>query len=137
MKTLLKTLLLTTITAISSLAWSAEQTPEAVAKAFFAEFINGDAAKAAKYVYIPETVKTKDAKAEDIQKAVTEVVKAEQAKMKAIDAKVTLGKVTYTNKEKTQATIKGTLKSKASDKPQDADIPLIKTKDGWKVVLPS
>ena len=59
-----------------------------------------------------------------------------QAKMKAVDAKVTLGKVTYTNKDKTEATIKGTLKSKASDKPQDADIPLIKTKDGWKVVLP-
>ena len=65
-----------------------------------------------------------------------EFIKAEQAKMKSIDAKVTLGKVTYTNKDKTEATIKGTLKSKASDKPQDADIPLIKTKDGWKVVLP-
>ena len=135
MKTLLKTLILTTLATISSLAWSAEQSPEAVAKAFFAEFINGDAAKAAQYVYVPE-VKTQGAKAEDIQKALTEVVKAEQAKMKSIDAKVTLGKVTYTNKEKTQATIKGTLKSKASDKPQDADIPLIKTKDGWKVVLP-
>ena len=134
MKTLLKTLLLTALAAISSLAWSAEQTPEAVAKAFFAEFIHGDAAKAAQYVYIPQS---QGAKAEDIQKALTEVVKAEQAKMKSIDAKVTLGKVTYTNKEKTQATIKGTLKSKASDKPQDADIPLIKTKDGWKVVMPS
>ena len=136
MKTYLKALILTTITAISSLAWSAEQSPEAVAKAFFAEFINGDAAKAAQYVYVPEEAKSQGAKAEDIQKALTEVVKAEQAKMKSIDAKVTLGKVTYTNKEKTQATIKGTLKSKASDKPQDADIPLIKTKDGWKVVLP-
>ena len=92
--------------------------------------------KPPKYVYIPEEVKSKDVKAEDIQKAVTEAVKAEQAKMKAVDAKVTLGKVTYTNKDKTEATIKGTLKSKASDKPQDADIPLIKTKDGWKVVLP-
>ena len=135
MKTLLKTLLLTTLAAISSLAWSAEQSPEAVAKAFFAEFINGDAAKAAQYVYVPEE-KTQGLKTEDIQKALIEVVKAEQAKMKAIDAKVTLGKVTYTNKDKTEATIKGTLKSKASDKPQDADIPLIKTKDGWKVVLP-
>ena len=133
MKTLLKTRILTTITAISSLAWSAEQSPEAVAKAFFAEFINGDAAKAAQYVYVPEEAKSQGAKAEDIQKALTEVVKAEQA---AVGAEVTLGKVTYTNKEKTQATIKGTLKSKASDKPQDADIPLIKTKDGWKVVLP-
>ena len=95
-----------------------------------------DAAKAAQYVYVPEEVKTQGAKTEDIQKALIEVVKAEQAKMKAVDAKVTLGKVTYTNKEKTQATIKGTLKSKASDKPQDADIPLIKTKDGWKVVMP-
>ena len=136
MKTLLKTLILTTLATISSLAWSAEQSPEAVAKAFFAEFINGDAAKAAKYVYIPEEVKAQGAKAEDIQKALIEVVKAEQAKMKAIDGTVTLGKVTYTNKDKTEATIKGTLKSKASDKPQDADIPLIKTKDGWKVVLP-
>ena len=136
MKTLLKTLLLTTLAAISSLAWSAEQTPEAVVKAFLDEFINGDAAKAAQYVYVPEEAKSQGAKAEDIQKALIEVVKAEQAKMKSIDAKVTLGKVTYTNKEKTQATIKGTLKSKASDKPQDADIPLIKTKDGWKVVLP-
>lgn len=135
MKTLLKTLLLTTLAAISSLAWSAEQSPEAVAKAFFAEFINGDAAKAAQYIYVPEE-KTQGLKTEDIQKAVTEAVKAEQAKMKAVDAKVTLGKVTYTNKDKTEATIKGTLKSKASDKPQDADIPLIKTKDGWKVVLP-
>ena len=133
MKALLKTLLLTTLAAISSLAWSAEQSPEAVAKAFFAEFINGDAAKA---VYVPEEVKTQGAKTEDIQKTLIEVVKAEQAKMKAVDAKVTLGKVTYTNKDKTEATIKGTLKSKASDKPQDADIPLIKTKDGWKVVLP-
>ena len=85
---------------------------------------------------MPEEVKTQGAKTEDIQKALIEVVKAEQAKMKAVDAKVTLGKVTYTNKDKTEATIKGTLKSKASDKPQDADIPLIKTKDGWKVVLP-
>ena len=135
MKTLLKTLLLTTLAAISSLAWSAEQSPEAVAKAFFAEFINGDAAKAAQYIYVPEE-KTQGLKTEDIQKALIEVVKAEQAKMKAVDAKVTLGKVTYTNKDKTEATIKGTLKSKASDKPQDADIPLIKTKDGWKVVLP-
>ena len=136
MKALLKTLILTTLATISSLTWSAEQSPEAVAKAFFAEFINGDAAKAAQYVYVPEEVKTQGTKAEDIQKALIEVVKAEQAKMKSIDAKVTLGKVTYTNKEKTQATIKGTLKSKTSDKPQDADIPLIKTKDGWKVVLP-
>ena len=135
MKTYLKTLLLTTLAAISSLAWSAEQSPEAVAKAFFAEFINGDAAKAAQYIYVPEE-KTQGLKTEDIQKALIEVVKAEQAKMKAVDAKVTLGKVTYTNKDKTEATIKGTLKSKASDKPQDADIPLIKTKDGWKVVLP-
>ena len=133
MKTLLKTLILTTITAISSLAWSAEQSPEAVAKAFFAEFIHGDAAKAAQYVYIPQDSKSKPA---DAKKAMTERVKAEQAKMKAIDAKVTLGKVTYTNKDKTKATIKGTLKSKASDQPQDADIPLIKTKDGWKVVMP-
>ena len=135
MKTLLKTLLLTTLAAISSLTWSAEQSPEAVAKAFFAEFINGDAAKAAQYVYIPEEIKSQDVKAEDFQKELIEVVKAEQAKMKEVDAKVTLGKVTYTNKDKTEATIKGTLKSKASDKPQDADIPLIKTKDGWKVVL--
>jgi len=136
MKTLLKTLLLTALAAISSLAWSAEQPPEAVAKAFFAEFINGDAAKAAQYVYVPEEAKSQGAKAEDIQKALIEVVIFEQAKMKEVDAKVTLGKVTYTNKDKTEATIKGTLKSKASDKPQDADIPLIKTKDGWKVVLP-
>ena len=135
MKTLLKTLLLTTLAAISSLAWSAEQSPEAVAKAFFAEFINGDAAKAAQYIYVPEE-KTQGLKTEDIQKALIEVVIFEQAKMKEVDAKVTLGKVTYTNKDKTEATIKGTLKSKASDKPQDADIPLIKTKDGWKVVLP-
>ncbi|MFC2753209.1 MAG: hypothetical protein ACFN9G_07780 [Cardiobacterium sp.] len=134
MKTLLKTLLLTALAAISSLAWSAEQTPEAVAKAFFAEFIHGDAAKAAQYVYIPQDSKSKPA---DEKKAMTERVKAEQAQMKAIGAEVTLGKVTYINKEKTQATIKGTLKSKASDKPQDADIPLIKTKDGWKVVMPS
>ena len=136
MKTYLKTLLLTTLAAISSLAWSAEQSPEAVAKAFFAEFINGDAAKAAQYVYVPEEVKTQGTKAEETQKALIEVIKAEQAKMKAIDGTVTLGKVTYTNKDKTEATIKGTLKSKASDKPEDADIPLIKTKDGWKVVLP-
>ena len=136
MKTLLKTLILTTITAISSLAWSAEQTPEAVVKAFLDEFINGDAAKAVQYVYVPEEVKTQGTKAEDTQKALIEVIKAEQAKMKAIDGTVTLGKVTYTNKDKTEATIKGTLKSKASDKPEDADIPLIKTKDGWKVVLP-
>ena len=135
MKALLKTLLLTTLAAISSLAWSAEQSPEAVAKAFFAEFINGDAAKAAQYIYVPEE-KTQGLKTEDIQKTLIEVVKAEQAKMKAVDAKVTLGKVTYTNKDKTEATIKGTLKSEASDKPQDVDIPLIKTKDGWKVVLP-
>ena len=135
MKTYLKTLLLTTLAAISSLAWSAEQSPEAVAKAFFAEFINGDAAKAAQYIYVPEE-KTQGLKTEDIQKALIEVVIFEQAKMKEVDAKVTLGKVTYTNKDKTEATIKGSLKSKASDKPQDVDIPLIKTKDGWKVVLP-
>ncbi len=135
MKTYLKTLLLTTLAAISSLAWSAEQSPEAVAKVFFTEFINGDAAKAAQYIYVPEE-KTQGLKTEDIQKALIEVVIFEQAKMKEVDAKVTLGKVTYTNKDKTEATIKGTLKSEASDKPQDVDIPLIKTKDGWKVVLP-
>ena len=82
MKTLLKTLLLTTLAAISSLAWSAEQSPEAVAKAFFAEFINGDAAKAAQYVYVPEEVKTQGTKAEDTQKALIEVIKAEQAAQK-------------------------------------------------------
>jgi len=110
--------------------------PGKTAKTFFEELFSGDASKAAELVYIPPEAGDKGA--EMAKGKITMMAGEMQAQIKkegSID--VSTGEVTYTNADKTEATVKVTLTGKKNGKEHSETntVSLIKTDKGWRIKM--
>ena len=110
--------------------------PEKTAKTFFKELFSGDANKAVELIYIPPEAGDKGA--EMAKGKITMMASEMQAQIKkegSID--VSTGEVTYTNADKTEATVKITLTGKKNGKEHSEtnNVRLIKTDKGWRIKM--
>ena len=133
MKKLLQTLCLVFF---ASILTACGDGPDKTAKTFFEELFSGDASKAAELVYIPPEAGDKGA--EMAKGKITMMAGEMQAQIKkegSID--VSTGEVTYTNADKTEATVKITLTCKKNGKEHSEtnNVRLIKTDKGWRIKM--
>ena len=110
--------------------------PDKTAKTFFKELFSGDANKAVDLIYIPPEAGDKGA--EMAKGKITMMASEMQAQIKkegSID--VSTGEVTYTNADKTEATVKITLTGKKDGKEHSEtdNVRLIKTDKGWRIKM--
>ncbi|WP_298081193.1 DUF4878 domain-containing protein [uncultured Cardiobacterium sp.] len=134
MKKLLQTLCLVFFACI--LTACGGDSPEKTAKTFFEELFSGDASKAVELIYIPPEAGDKGA--EMAKGKITMMAGEMQAQIKkegSID--VSTGEVTYTNADKTEATVKITLTGKKNGKEHSEtnNVRLIKTDKGWRIKM--
>ena len=131
----MKKLLLTFTAILASIAHAADS-PKETAQTFFHELFAGDADKAAELIYIPP--EGGDKGAEMAKGKITMMASEMQAQIKkegSID--VSTGEVTYTNADKTEATVKVTLTGKKNGKEHSETntVSLIKTDKGWRIKM--
>ena len=110
--------------------------PDKAVKTFYEEIFNGDASKAVELIYIPPEAGDKGA--EMAKGKITMMASEMQAQIKkegSID--VSTGEVTYTNADKTEATVKITLTGKKNGKEHSEtnNVRLIKTDKGWRIKM--
>ena len=110
--------------------------PDKTAKTFYEEIFSGDANKAVELIYIPPEAGDKGA--EMAKGKITMMASEMQAQIKkegSID--VSTGEVTYTNADKTEATVKITLTGKKNGKEHSEtnNVRLIKTDKGWRIKM--
>ena len=108
--------------------------PAKVAESFFQEMFSGDAGKAIELVYLPPEAMQAGMNEEQVKGKLTLMFSAMQEEIKkqgGVDS-VKAGEVTYTNSDKTAATVKVTIKPKNGEASTE-EIPLIKTDKGWKI----
>ena len=129
MKKLMQTLCLAFFAGI--LAACGGDGPDKTAKTFFEELFSGDANKAVELLYIPPEAGDKGA--EMAKGKIT--MMAQNKKEGSID--VSTGEVTYTNADKTEATVKITLTGKKDGKEHSEtnNVRLIKTDKGWRIKM--
>ena len=134
MKILLKALLLTTLAAISSLAWGADSSPEKVAKNFVEKIYSGNTVEATEFRYFPP--KSRYENKELVQIEIDRMSKGAQHDIEKYGMpEVSVGEAVYINSDKTKATVKVTLNSKkdGQEHSDSNNVSLIKTEDGWRI----
>ena len=110
--------------------------PDKAVKTFYEEIFNGDASKAVELIYIPPEADRTEA--ERVKRKVA-MLAEEKRKTLEEEGGVTFntGEVSYTNADKTEATVKITLTGKKNGKEHSEtnNVRLIKTDKGWRIKM--
>ena len=134
MKQWLRTAMLALMTGLLVACGGGTDDPANVAETFFKELLQGDTAKAVDLIYLPPEAQQNGMSEKDVKDKLTLMFSSAKAKLDkqgGIDS-IKAGNVSYTNSDKTEATVEITIKLKNGAENKDT-IAVIKTDKGWKV----